>query len=109
MIRYILNKLHAYKEKGKRDEIARLREQFQLKEKNGVMWVMYSNTAIFKVESFANISEAVRILEETRDFAVEYAYGVRKDKPLIARDNATYEPSKNNPYYVKSGLTDPTL
>lgn len=71
----------AYKEKGKLAEIERVRAAFRIKEKEGTMWIMHHDTAIFRMENFANVSEAIRILEETRDFAVEYAYGERKETP----------------------------
>lgn len=77
----ILNKTwRAYKERGRLAEIERLRSEFRIKEKNGALWIMHGETAVDMIPAFATSDEVVRMLEETRCCAVEYAFGVYSDK-----------------------------
>lgn len=91
MIRLIRKFLESVKRKDRLAQIERLRGSFSIKEKDGKLWVVYGNTGIFKIESFANSSEVVRILEETKDFAVEYAYGERKETPKSEQNFQSFE------------------
>lgn len=76
MINYILNWWRAYKERGRLADIERLRQAFRIKEKNGALWIMHGDTAVDMLPAFASSEEIVRMLEETRCCAVEYAFGV---------------------------------
>lgn len=76
MINYIKNWWRAYKNRSKCADINRLRDTFRIKEKGGALWIMHGDTAVDMVPAFASSDEIVRMLEETRCCAVEYAYGV---------------------------------
>lgn len=76
MINYIKNWWRTYKEKGRLSDINRLRDTFRIKEKNGALWVVHGETAVDMIPAFASSEEIVRMLEETRCCAVEYAYGI---------------------------------
>lgn len=80
MIKLIKRYLETIRRNDRRAYIERLRESFSIQEKDGKLWILHGNIAVFKVESFANTSEVVRILEDTKDFAVEYAFGEQKKK-----------------------------
>lgn len=80
MINYILNWWRAYKERGRLSEIDRLRDTFRIKEKNGALWIMHNDTAVFRLEPFTTMDECVSILKDFRDFAVEYAFGVYSER-----------------------------
>lgn len=79
MIKLINKWLESVKRKDRLAQIKRIRSSFSIHEKDGKLWIMHHDTAIFRIESFANSSEVVRILEDTKDFAVEHAFGERKD------------------------------
>lgn len=100
MINYIQNWWRAYKERGRLSEINRLRDTFRVKEKNGALWIMHGETAVDMVPAFASSDEIVRMLEEARCCAVEYAYGLyseNKERNVDAR-------VIDNPFYVKEDL-----
>lgn len=91
MINYLNKTWRAYKEKGRLAEIERLRSEFRIKEKNGVLWIMHGDTAVDMVPSFASSEEIVRMLEETRRCAVEYAFGSeRKERMAICESEPKY-------------------
>lgn len=98
----ILNKTwRAYKERGRLAEIKRLRSEFRIKEKNGALWIMHGETAVDMLPAFATSEEVVRMLEETRCCAVEYAFGVyseSKENEIKQADARVLD----NPFYVKS-------
>lgn len=76
MINYIKNRWRAYKEKGRLAEMERLRNTFRIQEKNGALWIMHHDTAVDMIPAFASSDEIVRMLDEARCCAVEYAYGI---------------------------------
>lgn len=84
MIDYIKNWWRAYKEKGRLAEIERLCDTFRVKEKNGALWIMHGDTAVDMVPAFASSEEIVKMLEEARCCAVEYAFGVLADDPKLS-------------------------
>lgn len=63
------------KDKNLSDNIMRLKSDFYVKERNGSMWVMHNGDAIRKLPPSASSKEIIRILNETRSCAVEYAFG----------------------------------
>lgn len=87
MINFIKRWLEAFKEKNEVNERNMLRDSFKIKEKNGYLWITHNGTAIFKLEPYASSSEVIRILNETRVFAVEYAYGETTKKNAISTDD----------------------
>lgn len=98
MIKLINNFLESVKRKDRLAQIERLRNSFSIKERDGKLWIMHNEIAILKMETFSSTSEVVRILEETKDHAVEYAFGVKKEREEVdAR-------AVNNPFYVKPEL-----
>lgn len=84
MINYLNKTWRAYKEKGKLAEIERLKDTFRIKEKNGALWIMHNDTAVDMIPAFASSEEIVRMLEETRCCAVEYAFGLYCDEALMS-------------------------
>lgn len=84
MINYIQNWWRAYKQRSRLAEIERLRSEFRIKEKNGALWITYTGgrdeVAIDMIPAFASSEEIVRMLEETRCCAVEFAYGVYSEQ-----------------------------
>lgn len=100
MIKLIRKFLDSVKRKDRLARIERLRSAFSIQEKEGKLWIVYGNTGIFRVESFANTSEVVRILEDTKDFAVEYAFGEKKEREEV--DARVID----NPFYVKPDIEE---
>lgn len=103
MIDCIKNWWRAYKKRGRLAEIERMRDTFRIKEKNGALWIMHHDTAVDMIPAFASSEEIVRMLEETRCCAVEYAFGVYsedKGSELEQVDARVID----NPFYVKSDI-----
>lgn len=97
MIKLIRKCMESIKRNDRLAQIERLRDTFTIQERNGKLWIVYGNTGIFRLENYASSSEVVRILEETKDFAVEYAFGIKRERDADARE-------VNNPFYVKPDL-----
>lgn len=83
IIEYINNWWRAYKEKGRLSEIDRLRDTFRIKEKNGALWIMHNETAVDMIPAFASSEEIVKMLEEARCCAVEYAFEVYSEEAHV--------------------------
>lgn len=75
MTNYLKQWWDNFKANYKRDNIARLKDSFYLKEKNSHIWIMHDGVAINQLPPFASTDEIVVILEETRTCAIEHAYG----------------------------------
>lgn len=89
MTNYIKRWWQREKEKSKSEDISRIRNNFYLKEKNGNVWIMYGGIAIFKVPAFASSEETVAYLEESRGYAIEYAYDVPYEQGKCKRRNCS--------------------
>lgn len=76
MTNYIKQWWEQSKAQTQADNVAKLRDSFYLKEKNGSIWIMHEGVAVFKVPSFASSEETVAYLEETRGYAIECAFGI---------------------------------
>lgn len=81
MTNYLKQWWEQSKEKTQADNIAKLRDSFYLKEKNGNVWIMHDGVAIFKIPIFASSEEIVAYLEESRGYAVECEFGIPYEHP----------------------------
>ena len=75
MTNYIKRWWEQSKAKTQADNITHLRNSFYLKEKNGSVWIMHDGVAIDKVYPCTSSDDVVKLLNEARNYAVEYAIG----------------------------------
>lgn len=73
------------KVKNQEDKIARLKDSFYLKEKNGSVWIMHEGVAVFKIPAFASSEETIAYLEESRGYAIECAFGIPYEQKMECR------------------------
>lgn len=75
----IFNFWDKLKAKNKEQDIQRLKDEFYIRERDNVIWIMHNGVAVNKLPSITTTEDMISILSELRENAVEYAYPEEKE------------------------------